>query len=136
MASRLNPYINFENNAREAMTFYQGIFGGELNISTFGEFGDQANADGVMHAMLVTPAGFTLMASDAPPGMPLDTGSTISVSVSGEDEAELTGYWKGLGEGGTVTMPFEKQMWGDIFGMVTDKFGVQWMVDVVVPQEG
>ncbi|HET7690466.1 MAG TPA: VOC family protein [Nocardioidaceae bacterium] len=134
MASRLNPYLNFENNARGAMEFYQSVLGGELRINTFSEFGDEGN-DGVMHAMLETPAGYTIMASDAPPGMPLDTGSTISVSISGDDEAELRGYWDGLSEGGTVTMPLEKQMWGDIFGMVTDKFGVQWMVDVVIPQE-
>ena len=132
MASRLNPYLNFENNAREAMEFYQSVLGGELKINTFSEYGDEGN-DGVMHAMLETPAGYTIMASDAPPGMPLDTGSTISVSISGDDEAELTGYWDGLCDGGTVTMPFEKQMWGDVFGMVTDKFGVQWMVDVVAP---
>jgi len=134
MASRLNPYISFKDNARAAMEFYQAALGGELAINTFGEYGDEGN-DGVMHAMLETPAGFTLMASDTPPGMEHNPGTNISVSLSGEDEAELRGYWDKLSEGGQVTMPLEKQMWGDTFGMVVDKFGVGWMVNIVAPTE-
>ena len=130
MAVRLNPYINFDGTARAAMEFYAEVFGGNAIINTFGEYGAQENPDGVMHAMLETDLGFTLMASDAPPGMPLDTGSTISISLSGDDAELLSGYWKALSEGGTVTMPFEKQMWGDTFGMCTDKFGLPWMVNI------
>ena len=137
MPSVLNPYINFRDNARQAMEFYKDIFGGNLNVNTFGEYGDPSapGADGVMHAQLETDNGFTLMASDAPPGMEVDSGEgNVQISLSGDDEQQLSGYWDKLSEGGTVTMPFEKQMWGDIFGMCTDKFGVRWMVDVVQPQ--
>ena len=138
MASRLNPYISFKDNAREAMEFYQSVFGGRLDINTFSEYGgapDGMSADGTMHAHLETDAGFVLMASDTPPGMAEagvgTSGSNISVSVSGDDEDELRGYWDKLCDGGEVSMPMEKQMWGDIFGMVKDRYGVTWMVDVV-----
>ncbi len=128
MAATLNPYLSFNGNAREAMTFYQQVLGGELTVSTFDEFG--GGGDGVMHAQLETPAGFTLMASDTGPGMgEVAAGTNFSVSLSGDDEA-LRGYFAGLAEGGTVTMPLEKQMWGDEFGMLTDKFGIPWMVNV------
>ncbi|MET0840318.1 MAG: VOC family protein [Marmoricola sp.] len=133
MSSTLNPYLNFKDNAREAMEFYANALGGELKINTFGEFGDSGapEANLVMHAQLETPAGFTLMASDAPPGMEVGTVGGFAVSLSGDDEAELRGYWDKLSEGGQVTMPLEKQMWGDIFGMLDDRFGVSWMVDIV-----
>ena len=137
MPSVLNPYINFRDNARQALEFYKGVFGGDLRVSTFGEYGDpnQPGADGVMHGQLETDSGFTLMASDTPPGMDTSSGAgNITISLSGDDEQQLRGYWDKLSEGGTVTMPFEKQMWGDLFGMCTDKFGVPWMVDVVQPQ--
>ena len=133
MPSTLNPYLNFTDTARQAMEFYRGIFGGELSISTFGEFGtppEGAPADGVMHAQLETPAGYTLMASDAPPGMPLEQGSSMSISLSGDDADELRGHFEKLAVGGTVTVPLEKQMWGDEFGMVTDRFGVAWLVNI------
>ena len=133
MASRLNPYLNFAGTAKEAMEFYRDVFGGELTMNTFADFGGadgQPAPDGIMHAQLETDAGYTLMASDAPPGMELDTGSTISVSLSGDDADQLRGYWEKLTAGGTVTMPLEKQMWGDEFGMVTDRFGVAWMVNI------
>jgi PhnB protein len=135
MASRLNPYISFDGTAREAMEFYRSVFGGELVVNTFGEYGDpQApGADGVMHAQLETPAGFTLMASDMPPGMPYSApNGTITVSLSGGDE--LRPYWEKLAEGGTVQMPLEKQMWGDEFGMCVDRYGTPWMVNIGQPQ--
>ena len=137
MPSVLNPYINFRDNARQALEFYKDVFGGDLRVNTFGEYGDpnQPGADGVMHGQLETDSGFTLMASDTPPGMDTSSGAgNITISLSGDDEQQLRGYWDKLSEGGTVAMPFEKQMWGDLFGMCTDKFGVPWMVDVVQPQ--
>jgi PhnB protein len=135
--SVLNPYISFRDDARQALEFYQEVFGGNLNVNTFGQYGDAnaPGADNVMHGQLDTDNGFTLMAADTPPGMDFNEGAgTITISLSGDDEQELRGYWDKLSEGGTVTMPFEKQMWGDLFGMCTDKFGVPWMVDVVLPQ--
>lgn len=139
MASTLNPYIQFADNAREAMEFYRDVFGGELNVSTFGEFGGgdpehAPPADGVMHAQLETPSGFTLMASDTPPGMPRMEGSSIAISLSGDDADELRGYWDRLSDGGQVQVPLEKQMWGDEFGMCADRFGIGWMVNIAGEQ--
>ncbi|MFE9203556.1 VOC family protein [Micromonospora sp. NPDC007230] len=136
MASRLNPYLSFRDNARQAMEFYQNVFGGNLTLSTFGEAGnpDPAVANQVMHAMLETDRGFTLMASDTPPEMEYSPGNNISISVSGDDADELRGYWKQLAEGGTVSVPLEKQMWGDEFGMCVDRFGIGWMVNIAQPQ--
>ena len=136
MPSVLNPYISFRDNARQALEFYRDVFGGDLTLNTFGEYGDpnEPGADNIMHGQLQADNGFTLMAADTPPGMELTPGGTITISLSGDDEKELSGYWDKLSEGGSVTMPFEKQMWGDLFGMCTDKFGVPWMVDVVQPQ--
>ena len=138
MASTLNPYLSFRDDARAAMEFYQAALGGELTISTFGEFGDAdaPEANLVMHSQLTTPSGFTLMGSDTPPGMEFEEGGRFSISLSGDDEAELRGYFDKLSEGGTVTMPLEKQMWGDVFGMVTDPFGVGWMVNIAGETQG
>ncbi|GAB2957012.1 VOC family protein [Amycolatopsis acidiphila] len=132
MTSRLNPYLSFAGDAREAMEFYRDVFGGRLDMSTFGEFGapDEALADKIMHSRLETPGGFTLMGSDLPPSMEYRPGTTISISLSGDDADELRGYWSRLSEGGSVLTQLEKQMWGDEFGMCVDRFGVQWLVDI------
>jgi PhnB protein len=132
MASRLNPYISFRSDARQAMEFYKSVFGGDLNVSTFGEYNspDPSVADQIMHAQLETDAGFTLMASDTPPSMDYNPGDNISISLSGDDADQLHGYWDKLTADGTVTMPLEKQMWGDEFGMCKDRFGINWMVNV------
>jgi PhnB protein len=134
MPTVLNPYLGFRDNAREAMTFYQSVFGGELTLSTFGEFQaseDPAEVDKIMHAMLTTGQGMVLMGADTPNAMGYTPGSTVSVSLSGDDEAELRGYWDKLsGDGGSVTVPMEQAPWGDIFGMCTDKFGTAWLVNV------
>jgi PhnB protein len=131
--SVLNPYISFRDSAREAMEFYKDVFGGNLSLNTFGEYGDPnaPGADNIMHAQLETDSGFTLMASDTPPGMEFNPGDNLKISLSGDDEQELRGYWDKLSEDGNVTMPLEKQMWGDLYGMCTDKYGVPWMVDIV-----
>ncbi len=132
MASRLNPYIRFNGNARQAIEFYQSVFGGSMTMSTFGEFGQEGTpiADQIMHAQLESDAGYTLMASDTPPGMPYNPGDTITISLSGDDDEALQGYWAKLAEGGKVEVPLEKQMWGDTFGALTDRFGVNWMVNI------
>jgi PhnB protein len=136
MASRLNPYISFRDNARQAMEFYQSVFGGNLAMNTFGEFGnpDASVADLIMHANLETDGGFALMAADTPPEMEHKPGTNISVSLSGDDADELRGYWTKLSDGGNIAVPLEKQMWGDEFGMCTDKFGIGWMVNISQPQ--
>jgi PhnB protein len=137
MASRLNPYISFLDNARQAMEFYKGVFGGTLTLNTFGEFGAQHSpddADKIMHGMLETDSGFTLMGADTPPGMEHNPGNNIAVSLSGDDADELRGYWERLSAGGTVSVPLEKQMWGDVFGTCVDQFGITWMVNITQPQ--
>lgn len=132
MASTLNPYISFAGDARDAMERYREVFGGDLTLSTFGDFGQAGTPIEhlIMHGMLHTPSGFTLMGADTPPGMDHQPGGAITISLSGDDEAELRGYWDGLSDGGTVTLPLERQMWGDLFGQCTDRFGVNWMVNI------
>jgi PhnB protein len=135
VTSRLNPYIAFADDARQALEFYRGVFGGELSLSTFGEAGgaDGPDADKVMHGQLETPAGYTLMVADTPAGMDRTVGTNISISLSGDDGDELRGYFEALSAGGTVTVPLEKQMWGDEFGMCLDRFGIAWMVNIGQP---
>ena len=135
MSSRLNPYISFAGNAREAMEFYQRVFDGSLTLNTFGEFGppDAPGADKIMHAQLETDSGFTLMGADNPPGTEHEPGNNIAVSLSGDDAEQLRGYWAKLTEGGAVSVPLEPQMWGDEFGMCVDQFGIAWMVNIGQP---
>ncbi len=135
MASQtLNPYLNFRDTARQAMEFYKSVFGGELTTNTFAEFGQAEAHPGaenlIMHSQLETPSGFTLMAADTPPDMDYTAGGNISVSLSGDDEAALTGYWNKLSDGAQITMPLNKAPWGDSFGMLTDKFGISWLVNI------
>jgi PhnB protein len=132
MSVRLNPYLNFRDATREAMTHYQSVLGGELTVSTYADFQaseDPAEQDKVMHAQLETPDGLVLMAADTPNAMEYKPQAGVSVSLSGDDEGKLRGYWEGLSEGGTVVMPFEKAPWGATFGMCVDKFGTNWMVN-------
>ncbi len=139
MTSRLNPYLAFNGKAREAVNFYQSVFGGELTVSTFGDFGspDPALATKVMHAQLVTPQGYTLMASDIAPGMPVpdSSGTGITCSLSGDTSDGLHDIWAKLSAEGTVTMPLEKQAWGDEFGQCIDKFGTPWLVNITQPTQ-
>lgn len=132
MTTRLNPYLSFAGNARQAMEFYRDVFGGTLALHTFGEIGGQhgMDADKIMHGMLETEGGLTLMGADTPPGMEHTPGNNITVSLSGDNTDELRGYWEKLSDSGTVSVPLEKQMWGDEFGMCEDQFGVPWMVNI------
>ncbi len=134
MTVRLNPYISFSDNAREALEFYRDVFGGELEISTFEGMPpemltDPNDATKVMHGQLTTPDGFTLMCADTPAGMPRTVGDDVSVSLSRDDLAKLTGWWEKLSASGSVTVPFVQAPWGDVFGMCVDGFGVHWMVN-------
>ena len=137
MTSRLNPYLTFDGNAREAMEFYRSVFGGELTVNTFGEFGapDPAVADKVMHAQLLTEHGYALMASDTAPGMPMafTPGTNITCSLSGDAHDGQTPHWERQVGGGTVTKPLEKQVWGDEFGQCVDRYGIPWMVNIAQP---
>ncbi len=135
--SRLNPYLSFRDNAREAMEFYKTVFGGRLDVNTFEEFHaspDPSENNKIMHAMLEAENGIVFMAADTPNSMEYKAGSNISMSLSGDDEAELRGYYEKLSDGGVITMPLEKAPWGDTFGMCVDKFGISWMVNVSGPK--
>lgn len=134
MPVKLNSYIGFKDNAKEAMEFYKSVFGGELFMDTFENYADnmpveEGDKDKIMHAYLKGDNGVELMAADTPKGMEYQEGSRISLALNGDDEATLREYWDKLSEGGEITMPFEKSPWGSTFGMLTDKFGVSWMID-------
>jgi PhnB protein len=135
MSASLVPYLNFPGNAREAMTFYQSVFGGKLDVTTFGEFGmEGAPADGTMHSFLDAD-GFQLAASDAMPGAEDTWGGTrVYLCFMGDDLDKLTGWFNALAAGGSVGMPLEKQAWGDTYGIVKDKYGLEWMVNISAPQ--
>jgi PhnB protein len=133
MTTHLNPYISFRDNAKQAMEFYHSVFGGELALSTFGEFHaseDPAEQDKIMHGMVTSPTGLVLMGADTPNSMSYTPGDNVAVSLSGQDETELRGYWDKLVDGATITAPINAAPWGDIFGMLTDKFGVNWLVNI------
>ena len=137
MQSRLNPYIGFKDNAREAMEFYKTVFGGKLEFHTFKEYNassDPSEDDKIMHSMLEADNGITFMASDTPSSMEYKAGSSISMSLSGDNDEELSDYFSKLTEGGTITMPLEQAPWADKFGMLVDKFGISWMVNISSPK--
>lgn len=132
MAVILNPYLSFRDNAREAMEFYQSVFGGDLDVMTFADMPGVPTAEGegakVMHAMLRGDNGIVLMGADTPAAM--EHTANGSISLSGDDEATLRGYFDKLAVGGTVNEPLTQAPWGDTFGMCVDRFGVAWMVNI------
>lgn len=132
MATQLNPYLVFRREAREAMNFYHGVFGGDLLVDTFGGSGmasDPGDADLVMHAQLTTADGQTLMASDTPASMQEAAGGQ-QLALSGDDAAALTRHWDGLSDGATILEPLAPASWGDTFGMLVDRWGVRWLVSI------
>ena len=137
MATRLNPYLSFKGNARQAMEFYHSVFGGKLQMQTFGEFHSPVEAsemNNIMHAELAADNGIVFFGSDTPNHMAYQPGTNMSMSLTGEDEADLRGYFDKLSPGATIAMPLAKAPWGDTFGMLTDKFGVAWLVNVTAPK--
>jgi PhnB protein len=137
MKTLLNPYLEFKDNARQAMEFYQTVFGGELRMNTFKEYHaseDPSEDNKIMHAMLEAENGITFMAADTPNRMEHHPGTNFSVSLSGDNHAELSAYYQKLSVGGTINQPLEQAPWGDTFGMLTDKFGIKWMVNIAGPK--
>jgi len=138
VAIQINPYLNFRDNAREAMEFYRSVFGGELNIMTFGDLGgteDLGERDKTAHSHLLTDRGQTLMASDTPNDLDYQPGANVALSLGGEEEDELRGYWDKLADGGNIVRPLEKAPWGDIFGQCVDKYGIMWLVNISSGQQ-
>ncbi len=133
----LNPYLNFDGNAAEAMKYYHSVLGGELTMQTFAEAnmaGDPKEKDRIVHASLKSE-GLSLMASDTRLNSPPKFGDNIHLSLGGQDEDRFTKAFNGLAKDGKVDMPLAKQFWGDTFGMLTDKFGVHWMVNITAPPQ-
>ena len=131
MSVELNPYLFFPGNAEEAINFYQLVFGGQVEIFRVGDVDQNAPAERrnlVINAQL-TGGDITLRASDR------DDSSTepqtrVELSLIGTDEARLSTLFDSLSEGGIVRAKLERQFWGDIFGMVTDKYGIGWQVNI------
>ena len=133
MPVTLNPYLNFKDDARDALEFYHSVFGGDLRMSTFAEFGaaqDPAENDLIMHGQIDGANGVTLMAADTPKHLEFTGHSGFSVSLSGDDDTTLRGYWEKLTDGGRIVEPLEVAPWGDAFGMLVDRFGVAWVVNI------
>jgi PhnB protein len=134
MAVTLNPYLSFLNTARDAMEFYRSVFGGEVTVMTFADVPgmpiDDSERDKVMHAQLVGDNGIVLMGADTPHSMNFAPPAGISVSLSGDDDATLRGYWDKLSAGATIGEPLTTAPWGDSFGMLTDKFGTPWLMNI------
>jgi len=136
MSITLNPYLHFAGQAEDAMRFYESVFGGKLDLNRFSDFPTEDGSpapDGVMHAMLVTDNGPTLMASDDPHERDKSAEAGASISLSGDDEEQLRRYWELLSADADVDVPLAKQMWGDTFGMCTDRFGIKWLVNISAP---
>ncbi len=132
MSATLSPYLNFNGKAVDAMRFYQSVLGGDLNIQTFGDAGvaqDDSQKNLTLHAAL-TSDSITLYASDGRPDQQVVFGDNVHLSLQGTDSERLTGYFTGLSAGGQIDIPLAKQFWGDTFGMLTDKFGTHWMVNI------
>ena len=136
--TKLNPYLFFGGNCKDAMTFYKKVFGGELTLTTYGEGPENAHSDPkanseemkskIMHARL--NGDITILASDNPHNSDIKNTGQFSLSVEGDNEQKLKGYFEELTNGGNIMAPLTRQFWGDTFGMVTDKFGVNWMVTI------
>ena len=138
MTIQLNAYASFDGDAREAMEHYRDVLGGELELVTFGEYGQAGTPveNLIMHGLLTTSAGLTLMGADAPPGTTYQVGTNLTVMLSGDDEAVLRGYWEGLSAGATITVPLEPRMWGDVYGSCSDQYGLTWQVNIETPDGG
>ena len=130
---KLNPYLNFDGNAEEAVNFYKNALDGELvMLSRFGESPIPSADDEkqkIMHARIIFGGDNIIMISDTLKGSPFSTNGNIQLSIGLDDEAKTNEIFNKLSEGGKVVMPVAKQFWGDIFGMLQDKFGVNWMLN-------
>ncbi len=141
MSASLAPHLSFRENAREAMTFYQSVFGGELDVTTWADapMGEASELKGdlVLHSQLTVNDRMTIMASDSEASMPFNPGDTFTMSLSGDggDHAQLSGWWDRLVDGGTIVEPLEPAPWGGTFGRVTDPYGIHWVFSIAPAQD-
>ena len=139
--AKLNTYLTFKGDAEEAFNFYKSVFGGEFSILQ--KFRDMPGNEGmsipdldkIMHVTLEIPGGMILMASDdlESMGRPFIQGNNISLSLTVASEAEADQLFTALSAGANVTMPMEKTFWNAYFGMLTDSFGIHWMINYDYP---
>lgn len=138
MSNNLSPYLVFNGQTREALEFYREVFGGETRFMAFGDMGDPGEfpADGIMHGQLTTEAGWTIMAADSTkPGDEVVRGGS-TLCVWGDDLDTLTAQFEKLSDGATVRTPLAKQMWGDTYGDLLDKFGIEWGFNIGANEQG
>lgn len=146
-------HLNFWGNARQALEFYSSVFAGNIVIVTYADFGapkDSPNADKVVWGQVVADNGFRVMAYDVPsPDQPHQpnhastyrehgmtiTQATFFISLRGENSDEISTLWEKLSEGATIIEPIAQAQWAPLFGMLTDRFGVTWVVDVANPHD-
>lgn len=131
----LTPYLNFDGNTREAMTFYADCLGAKLDIQTFKDVGmsdPPESADRVIHAR-VSKGSTVLMASDPPVGMAVTQGDNVWINIDCEDVDEIERLFKAFGDGAKVIMELQDTFWGARFGMLRDKFGIGWMFNCELP---
>lgn len=139
MSVTTTTHLNFRGDARAALGFYQSVFGGELALVTYQDahnVQDPAEADQIMWGQVQGASGIHLMAYDVPVRMPYDQGvNSLFVSIRGEDADEITAYWKGLAEGAEVVQDLGAAGWSTLYGMLKDRFGVVWVLDVSAAAE-
>lgn len=131
-----SPYINFQGKAREAMQFYQKALGGKLDMLAMDDKGKMHPAgdnEKLMHARLSSD-GAVIMATDGSPDHPATPGDNFAVSLMGSDKDLLSNIFNQLAEGGKIKMPLSDSSWGDMFGYLEDKFGINWMMDITTPE--
>lgn len=137
----INPYLTFDGTCEQAFGFYQSVFGGEFTfMGRFSEMPEgamgcempESAAQRIMHVSLPIGEHTILMGSDSMPGQPVQAGSNFAVSINCKDREEVDNIFTAMSEGGNITMPLSDTFWGSYFGMLVDKFGIQWMVDCEV----
>ncbi|MDA0563603.1 VOC family protein [Streptomonospora sp. S1-112] len=140
MSVTTTTHLNFRGDARAALEHYQSVFGGRVTVITYKDMGgapDEAESDWVVWGEVAADNGFHVMAYDVPSQQPWDQGrNPFFVSVRGDDTDEISALWEKLAKGSTVIQPLEPSQWAPLYGMLTDRFGITWVLDVAAPYNG
>ncbi|WP_063020710.1 VOC family protein [Nocardia niwae] len=140
MSLTTTTHLNFRGDARAALEFYQSVFGGQLAVVTYEDAGnvqDESEADQIMWGQVQDGNGFHVMAYDVPGSMSYDPGANaFFVSVRGASVEEVSSYWERLTAGATIVVPMGPANWAPAYGMLRDRFGVVWVLDVVSEYNG
>lgn len=137
MTIAVTPHLNFRGNAREALEFYRSVFGGDLTVARYADLGvgGADEQDNIVWGQVAADNGFRIMAYDAYPGLPWSQGNDpFFVSVRGIDLDELRSFWDGLADGAVIRQPLGPSQWAPAYGMLTDRFGITWVLDIATPQ--